>query len=116
MSYTELAHVRNMLLKNRFTEDERNMLLNIRKKVIYDNNKFAPLVLLAIENCLSDVNTDMKKASIEINFIHNLPITGGKWDEEYFYNAELLGYIERINDLPRVKKVISVLADINKKQ
>jgi len=114
---TKLSHVRNMLFNNIFSDDERKILLGIKEKVINDNNKFAPLVLLSIENCFKDINIDMKKAGIEINFIHNLPLTGNtdKWNEEYFYNVELLDYIEKINDISRVKKVISVLADINKK-
>jgi hypothetical protein len=111
---TVLSHVRNMLFNNIFSEHENNMLLDIKKKVIDDNNRFAALVLLAIENCFEDIKTDMKKASIEINFIHNLPITEDRWNEEYFYNVELLDYMEKINDVARVKKVIDVLANINR--
>ena len=114
MSCIELAHVRNMLFNNKFSKDEKDILLSIRNKVINDNNKFKSLVLLAIENCLEDAKTDMKKAGIEINLIHNLPITENKWDEEYFYTVELLGYIENINDVIRIKKVINILADIDK--
>jgi hypothetical protein len=116
MSCIELAHIRNMLFNNQFSEEEKKMLLDIKKKVIDDNNKFAPLILLAIKHCFEDINVDMKKAGIEINFIHNLPITENKWNEEYFYNVELLDYIERIDDVARVKKVISVLAEIIKQK
>lgn len=117
MSCTELAHVRNMLMRNWFTENENQMLLHVKKKVIDDNNKFAPLVLFAIENCFKDLHIDMERASIEINFIHNLPITKSieKWNESYFYNIELSSYIERIEDIDRIKKVISILAEINQK-
>ena len=117
MSCLELEHVRNMLMRSRFTEDENKMLLYVKNKVVDDNNKFAPLVLFAIENCYKDLQADMERASIEINFIHNLPITKNidKWNEVYFYNIELSSYIERIEDVARTKKVIAILAEINRK-
>lgn len=106
MSCIELAHFRNMLMRSRFTEDENKMLLYIKRKVVEDNNKFAPLVLFALENCYKDLHIDMERAGIEIDFIHNLPLTENidKWNEAYFYNMELSSYIERIEDVATNKK------------
>ena len=49
-------------------------------------------------------------AGYDINILHNLPETiYDKWDKNYFYQRELLGYMEHMADANRCDKINKII-------
>jgi len=102
----EFAHIRNMILRNKFDVEEKEMLLTAQKIAVKKNGPFLSLLNACIENCFIDIENRDFAAAREISFIHNLPVEYSdlkKWNENYFYCAELSGYLEENDDFNRIK-------------
>jgi len=59
---------------------------------------------------------NLEIAAYDINILHNLPSNShAHWNEEYFYNGEILGYIDVMSERKRpdkIKKIIELVADL----
>lgn len=111
----ELAHVRNMLIKNRFGNEEKKMLLYVDEIFAALKSPFASLISYGIKNCLSDIeNEDYDAAIREINFIHNIPATEAdfsRWNENYFYTMEIGVYLDGNDNYKRIKDYIRLICE-----
>ena len=53
---------------------------------------------------------DLVLASYDINILHNLPGTiCNEWDKKYFYEIEMLGYIEHMANANRCDKISKII-------
>jgi len=106
----QLAILRNKLLAKRFGEKEEAVLMNAKEHAGNWRSGFSDLVLFCLKNIEEDVlNQNFENASCEAQLIHNLPTTVDEvssWDEKHFYLFELRSYLNKVNDLARVKGVI----------
>jgi len=109
-----LAHVRNMLFRNRFEHEEQSMLEAVLEFSFKNNSPFYSLIKLCVENCLHDINiNDFKSAAQEIHFIHNFPLSiqnVSDWDEYHFYSIEMLSYFDLTEKYDRIKSYIFEIA------
>lgn len=114
-----LAHVRNMLLRNRFEQEEQAMLEAVLKFSLENNSPFYSLIKICIKNCLHDLSMqDFKSAAQEIHFIHNVPLSIQDipdWDEYHFYSVEILSYFDLTKKYNRIKLYIFEIAISQKK-
>ena len=112
----ELAHVRNMLVRKKFGQEEIQMLSAVRSALHDNKTPFAEIILNGIDNCLVDVSkNDFDTAKFEINLIHNFPILEkdiNNWDERHFYTVEMLTYLENVEDVSRIKKIILLVSKL----
>lgn len=113
----ELAILRNKLIDNIFSENERDLIESIRKLLKnFIRNPFNRLIENALKNCEEDVaKNDFKSAVQEIQVVHNFPLGNtdtSKWDENHFYRVELLSYLEQVDNVERIKKLIAELAKL----
>lgn len=114
---TELAYLRNQLASANFNEPDKQLLAKIKEDILRSNTPFKELALNAINNCENDVNNNnFKFATQEIQLIHNFTFEQPHaWNSDYFYRIELLSYLEQIDDVQRVKKLISALGKLQDK-
>lgn len=114
MKSIELAFIRNELYKGVFLEEHKAKLQEIKDIIKTTNNPFSGLIQFCINNAINDVKIGAyRSAAEEINFIHNFPIESDfkNWDEKHFYTIELLGYIEKSENVERIKEIIKVIAN-----
>lgn len=111
---TELAFLRNKLASEKFNNEDRELMNEIKNNILISNTQFKDLAINAITNCEHDIeNYDFKSATQEIQLIHNFTFDDfNAWNQDHFYRIELLSYIEEINNSERIKKLISLLAQL----
>lgn len=107
----ELAYLRNQLASNQFDDKDATLMQEVADKIINSNSKFKEISLNAVENCKLDISkANFKAATQEIQLIHNFPFDiPEQWNADYFYKIELLSYLEQVEDVARIKKVIKLL-------
>ena len=81
-------------------------LLSRKDKDRYDNNMI-DFMLKVMDMAKEELkNNNLLLAGYDINLLHNLPETiSNRWDEDYFYKGELLGYLEHMSEANRVDKI-----------
>jgi hypothetical protein len=113
MQLVELAYIRNELYRGHMSPEYLDTLNEVKKILIENNNPYAGLIILCIDLAIENINlNDYKSAGEEINFIHNFPIYGdfNSWNQEHFFNIELLNYVEKNQDSIKLKKIIKEIA------
>lgn len=110
----ELAYLRNQLASGNFSDTDKQLMSEIKQKILRLNNLFTELALSAITRCEEDIKKDdFKLATQEIQLIHNFTFNEPQsWNSNYFYKIELLSYLEQIEDTQRIKKLIFSLAKL----
>lgn len=105
-----LSVLRNELASEKFGEEDKQLMNNIKQDILNLNTPFKELAINAINNCEQDIrNNKFKSAVQEIQLIHNFTFNDfNSWNEDYFYKIELLSYIEIINSKVRIEKLISL--------
>lgn len=115
MAEIGLAMVRNALSHGVFREPERRTLESIQQDLETSGTPYAALMLDVIAFAQAAVaRGEMEVAYHEINFIHNLPESAAAadgWNDDWFYQFNLFGYLEESNDATRIKRVLRMLAD-----
>lgn len=113
MELIELAYIRNELYRGRITKEYLETLDDVKKIVIKNNNPYKGLIMLCIELAIESIQLkDYTLAAEEINFIHNFPIYDdfSSWDQDHFFNIELLNYVEKNQDSAKLKNIIKEIA------
>jgi hypothetical protein len=112
--YIELAHLRNRLARGCFDDEDKQLLELIEHKILSSNSPLKDIALNAIENCKESISSnEFMIAMQELQLIHNFTFDDfSKWNSEYFYRVELLSYLEEVDKVSRIKKLISLLAKI----
>ncbi len=107
----ELAYLRNQLASKQFDDKDATLMQEIVDKIFNSKSMFKDISLNAIENCKLDISkANFKAATQEIQLIHNFPFDAPeKWNADYFYKIELLSYLEQVENVSRIKKVIKLL-------
>lgn len=111
---SELAHIRNKLVSGKVDDTDIRELSHIKNKISLLNTPFKDIALNAIDNCEKNIKANLLSlAAQEIQLIHNFNFRDPqKWDESYFYKIELLSYLENVEDVMRIKKLIFLLAKL----
>ena len=111
---TELAFIRNKLASKQFGADDKRLMNKIKNDISQMNTPFRQLALEAICNCENDIrDAKFDIAAQEIQLIHNFPFNAPEsWNSDYFYKIELLSYLENVEDVTRIKKLIYALAKL----
>jgi hypothetical protein len=110
----ELAYLRNQLASENFRETDKQLLHKIKQEITELNTPFKNIAVNAINNCEENIkNSNFKLALQEIQLIHNFPFTNPKtWNSDYFYKIELLSYLEKTEDVQRIKRLILLLSEL----
>jgi hypothetical protein len=110
----ELAHIRNRLATEKFDAEDMDLMIKIKNEISKMNTPFKEIVINAIDNCVQDIRANkLALATQEIQLIHNFTFYDkNKWNSEYFYKFELLNYIELVDDVKRIKRLIGLLAKL----
>lgn len=109
---TLLAIVRNALGNRLFRDSERLSLSQVHEDVESSGTPFREL----IQDCISRAVTNAEcgefdHAMNEINLIHNVPLSGEavkNWDELYFYQFELCGFLEGVQSVERARACLAL--------
>lgn len=113
---TNLAFIRNELLKGKCSDEMIDTLEEIKESLIKLNNPFSSICKQAIFNALEDIKqSKLEEAGYQINLIHNMPMDPkdfAKWDESHFYEFELPVFFENTEGAGRIKKMIILLAEL----
>ncbi len=110
----ELAYLRNQLASKKYSDEDEQMINKVKHDISKMNSPFKELALHAINNCENDIkNANFDLATQEMQLIHNFPFYDPEiWDSDYFYKIELLSYLEQVEDVTRIKKLICSLAKL----
>lgn len=113
----ELAFLRNDLASGKYDTNTSNLLYKIKMQISNSNSPFKELAMNALVNCENDLkNKDFTLASFEINLIHNFTFENlVLWDSNHFYSIELLSYIENVENVARIRKLILLLGRLEEK-
>ena len=111
----EFAFVRNKLVSGHFGEEDKQILHNIKDKILLSNSPFKDILLNGINNCEQSIqDNNLVLAAREIQLIHNFTFGNpAAWNSDYFYKIELLSYLEQTDNVKRIKKLISLLARLS---
>lgn len=111
---TELAYIRNKLIEKSFNEGDKRLLDRIKDIISTTDSPFKKIALNAIENCEHHIrNNEWELGANEIQLIHNFTFKDmASWNSEYFYKVELLSYLEQTEDVDKIKRLISLFANI----
>ena len=114
---TELAYLRNQLASANFGMAEKQLLVKIKRDILELDAPFKELALNAINNSEEDIKkAKFELATQEVQLIHNFPFEEPHtWNSDYFYKIELLSYLEQVDDVQRIKKLIFLLGRLQGK-
>ena len=116
---TSLKNLRNELWAGGFSDENKASLQEIVDNYKTNQSPFSDLVARVAVFALEDIDEGkFKKASVELNVLHELPVTKDEceeWDREWFYKNELAVYFEKSKRVDRLEVFIDLLADAQKK-
>lgn len=108
-----LAIVRNNLYNGRFAEPDQKTLEKVASVIQGSHGPFRELMLHVINNARDDIaKSRYREAGHELNAIHNLPVEVddfSSWDEQWFYTAEVPGYVERVGQNVRSEEFLRMV-------
>lgn len=114
-----LKNLRNELWAGGFSDDDKASLQQIVENFESNQSPFSDLVSQVANFALEDINEgNFKKASVELNVLHELPVTKEEceeWDRDWFYKNELAVYFEKSKRVDRLEVFIDLLADAQNK-
>lgn len=114
----ELATLRNHLANSNFGIQQRHLAVSLIEQLNSEKTPFSALFEFALMQitALADKG-DFGEAADLAQLIHNLPTweSINAWREEHFYRFELADYLDRADDPHRIKMVVILIADGQKK-
>lgn len=110
----EIAVVRNRLASNNFDSQDNKIMNQITQEISGMDTPFKVMALNSLRNCMHDIkNSNFELAAQELQLIHNFPFKNpSNWNSKYFYTVELLSYMDQVNNVERISKLIQLVADL----
>lgn len=113
----ELLFLRMKLLNNKFDKEDEILFKDLLSTLESSKKNNYKLFILSILH-LAQNELDKQnyiEAGRDINFVHNIPTTHKKeFNEEYFFNVELLSYLEFLSESNKTKKIKQVITLVSK--
>ncbi len=108
--------LRNKLSRGVASQDAVDKLRGLRDELSEQRVPMQRTWARAVSTALKCVQRgEVERAARELNFVHNLPLTSGDfedWDSRYFFEFELLGYVEMSSEEAIREMLKAVGADL----
>jgi hypothetical protein len=109
----ELITLRVLIAKGAPAEQIEPVYQSLLHAVEQLSGPFRALMLDALRTCHEHLAAGSRDEALrEIQLIHNLPTSDADletWDEDHFFQVELIAYLESECNVRRIKRVVSLL-------